>query len=212
MPFSVAWSVSQTLTLRRACACLALWLPAMGTAGCCGTGIYSVQYNQPAIAGHALDHAEIAPAGASCGDSCAAPEISLGEAVAAFCGPPELCHPELMATDPHAIVAPPPKYHPLPTRPVFEAGYSLPSMALGAGAAPVEASAIGPTAERSAAWRGPLPRNESQRWAAADRVAYNPVANVKFPPRPALEPAPALLDARDAHPLRPQREGDTLLR
>jgi hypothetical protein len=182
---------------------MGLLLMACATSGCTSTGVYSVQHGDPAYVEQGIpfdqSHEQSMPRG-----TCSSPQVSFTEALATFCGPPELFHDELMHGDPGAIIAPVPKYHPLPTRPVFEPPYYPPPLPPGnEPITPVVPPANDALAQRSTNWRGPRKRFEmlpSSVWTNA-RLAKTPVQGVTFPPLDPRQVPPQRIAPGSAEPL-----------
>jgi len=197
---SSASRISRTLALViAACACT--------LSGCLGGGIYSVRQEAYGVgAGKFPEKGQLSeeyadelfplPAEA---DDCEG--VSLSDALSAWCGPPEMFHEELIyGADPSVIVSPTPKYHPLPTRPVFQPmAYPPPAIENGVPATPLTPTTDG---TQTAHWRGPLPR--MPMWRSVDRrrvrVAHNPLDSVTFPPLPKEQQEPARLAPSEAEP------------
>lgn len=170
--------------------------------GCSSKGIYSVRYHDQGVGSGGIVYEEQSIGDPGC-DPC--PQVSLGDAVKSLCGPPELFHDDLMHGDPGAIAAPVPKYHPLPTRPVFgPAYYPLDVPAIEMEMTPPKQIGVDPVAQRTAKWRGPLPRIAPQPPATMEvpRVARTPLDNVTFPPLEPWRVPPERIAPGGAHPLR----------
>ena len=168
---------------------------AASLSGCCGTGLYSLRYED-------LPPGQQMPPKASCSSG-----VSVCEAIAAWCGPPELMHEELMYADPNAMIGPTPKYHPLPTQPVFQPSYYPPSMAMGPNGEVLPEPVVPPptdaVTQRTARWRGPVGRLETVHSPATEvRVAKSPLADVTFPTLSPAQLVPERLAPYEPQPLR----------
>jgi len=202
MPFCyLTISLRSIAKMRLALLLAATWGVGL-TAGCSSSGIYSVRHHDQAFAPQSVVYDEESFGTSPCGPC---PGVSLCDAVKSFCGPPELFHGELMHGDPGAIVAPTPKYHPLPTRPVFEPAYFPPApQSPELDITPPQSHSSEAVAASSAKWRGPLPRMAPAPPAEMEptRVARHPLENVTFPPLQPWRVPPERITPGESHPLR----------